>query len=124
MKTGLLMPISKIATKHIRGVQVASIPDYVQKMYRDGKTGEVSVEALEHKDTQLGFVTSVIESKHIDDERWFYCRYFMRNFLVGNNELRTKANSESTPERNLFLIEGTNYAKSTNYIVHMIEEYC
>lgn len=87
-----------LRSKLARGVQIAYIPDHAEGN-------------LKHRDVEYGFVTSV------RDEDVAFCRYWSN---ANPNELRTKANSEATPIRNLVLF--TFHIQSK--IDFAIKEFC
>lgn len=70
-----------------RGTQIAYIPNHA-----DGN--------INHPDVEFGFVTSESEKYNAH-----FCRYWRR----GTNELRTKSNSELTPDE--FLVEHNSVAQ-------------
>lgn len=82
-----------------RGDQIMYIPDHAN--------GDVH-----HKDVELGFITSMTPSGEAA-----FCRYFHKH---NHFELRTTANSESTPLRCLRKI--TKYDQK--FINRLLKEYC
>ena len=63
-----------------------------------------------HEDSEFGFVTSVIDDKSV------FCRYWSK---IEEGELRTKANSESTPIRCLHHFEYTDQ----KIVNHLMKKY-
>jgi hypothetical protein len=78
------------------GVQVVSVPGHVQLLFWQN--------LLDHPDCEPGFVASVPEPFHNTGEprkvTAVFCRYWSKTHP---GELRTKANSESTPIDYLWL---------------------
>lgn len=122
--SAFLMPITQLAESQIkRGLQIVAIPDHIQDMYRDGKTGEVDSLVLnlvnyagQYQVTgpQLGFVTSVAKDG-------CFCRYFYHPYLASDMvTLRTTANSELTYFRHLFVHDH----KPQELIDALLEKYC
>lgn len=83
-------------------LQIVYISDHIQDKYRDSE-GFIPVSVLETDKVERGFITSV------KNEIQVFCRYWYPE-SVAHHELRTKANSELTYLRNLFLLEDTDYA--------------
>jgi hypothetical protein len=112
MKNTFLFPLTELAHWSVkRGMQIVYVPGHIQEQFRDGKTGEINAAALDEKDTQFGFVTSV------GGRMGCFCRYWRSRH---STELRTKANSELTPWKYLFLLE----EKDPATIVIALKEYC
>lgn len=75
-----------------RGMQVVYIPTHVLRQYRPSGKWELT-DLLEHPEAEFGFVTKTTGNQ-------CFCRFWNKtdNFA----ELRTKGNSQLTPQANLF----------------------
>ncbi len=91
--------------KLTRGTQVVYVPTHV-----DGDM-EGDVSYLSHPDVQFGFVTSVAKGGA------YFCRYWISRT---SNELRTKANSESTPASLLMQVD----SHTEEEVGTALREYC
>ncbi len=79
------MPTGHVTVEPKRGMQIAYIPNHVDKHGR-----------LDHPDIEYGFVTSVRPNGA-------FCRYWAKG--EEHKRLRTTANSELTPFDNLIVID-------------------
>ena len=78
------------------GVQIAYVPDHAEK-------------DITHPDVEFGFITSVRDED-------CSCRYFTKDW-----KMRTKANSERTPKRNLAIFGHTSYFEVASAWVKWVE---
>lgn len=103
-----------------QGMQVVSIPNHIQEMFplEDGVNPAV-LALLKVKghdlSIQRGFITSVTDT-------FAFVRYW--NHPTVSNELRTRANSEATYFRNLFIIDDTEFALPVEQVRQAWKRYC
>lgn len=91
-KSGSITTLGGVTVQFNKGQQIVYIPSHVLRQYKPSGKWELT-DLLEHPETEFGFVTKTTGNQ-------CFCRFWSKTDSF--SELRTKGNSQLTPQANLF----------------------